>query len=128
VTEAISLAKKLNDMHALVLALYWAGHLAYFQDNPTEVECLASDLIELSTRQNFATWLPHAGILRGWARSASGDATQGISWIEKGIGAYRTTGAIVAMPYFLALKARALHLADRTSEALRIAPPKLLRQ
>ena len=116
--EAIALAKELNDMHALVLALYWAGHLAYFQDNPTEVERLASDLIELSTRQNFATWLPHADILRGWARSASGDTTQGISWIEKGIGDYRTTGAIVAMPYFLALKARALHLADRTSEAL----------
>jgi tetratricopeptide (TPR) repeat protein len=116
--EAIALAKELNDMHALVLALYWAGHLAYFQGDPTDVERLASDLIELSTRQNFATWLPHAGILRGWALSASGDAIQGISWIEEGIGDYRTTGAIVAMPYFLALKARALHQADRTSEAL----------
>jgi predicted ATPase len=69
------------------------------------VERLASDLIELSTRQNFATLLPHASILRGWARGASGDATQAISWIEKGIGDYQATGAIVAMPYFLALKA-----------------------
>ena len=31
---------------------------------------------------------------------------------------YRATGAILDLPYFLALKAEALHLADRTSEAL----------
>ena len=54
--QAVSLAKELNDMHALVLALYWAGHLAYFADNPAEVERLASDMMERSTRQNVATW------------------------------------------------------------------------
>jgi len=31
---------------------------------------------------------------------------------------YRVSGAIVGMPYFLALKAEALYLADRTYEAL----------
>jgi len=97
-------------MHALVHALYWAAHLAYFEDNPAEVERCASDLMERSTRQNFATWQPHARILRGWLRSASGDLTLGISWIEEGIEDYRATGAIVAIPFFLSLKARALHL------------------
>ena len=52
--EAISLAKELNDMHALAVALYCAAVLAHFERNPAEVERLASDLIELSTRQNFA--------------------------------------------------------------------------
>lgn len=42
----------------------------------------ASDLIELSTRQNFALWLPGGELLRGWARSASGDTAQGISRVE----------------------------------------------
>jgi len=106
----LRLRKKLNDMHALVHALYWAAHLAYFEDNPAEVERFASDLMERSTRQNFATWQPHARILRGWLRSASGDLTLGISWIEEGIEDYRATGAIVAIPFFLSLKARALHL------------------
>ena len=49
------------------------------------MERLASDLIELSTRQNFAHWLAVGEILRGWARSASGDTAEGISWIEDGI-------------------------------------------
>jgi predicted ATPase len=117
-TEAISLAKELNDMHGLAVALYFAGVLAHFEYNHAEVERLASDLIELSTRQTFATFLPVGAILRGWAHSASGDTAKGISWIEDGIRNHRANGSILTMPYLLALKAEALHLADRTSEAL----------
>ena len=79
---------------------------------------LASELIELSTRHNFAFWLARGAIYRGWARSASGDTAEGIAWIEQGIRDYRATGAVLGLPYFLGLKAEALHLADRTSEAL----------
>jgi predicted ATPase len=78
----------------------------------------ASELIEISTHQNFATWLPGGAILQGWARSAYGDTAEGISWIEHGISDYRATGRILDTPSFLALKAEALHLADRSSEAL----------
>ena len=55
--EAISLAKELNDMHALAVALFFGAVLGHFESNLAEVESLASDLIELSTRQNFARWL-----------------------------------------------------------------------
>jgi predicted ATPase len=82
------------------------------------VERLASDLIELSTCQTFASWLPGGVVLRGWARSASGKLAEGISYIEHGIQDYQATGAILRLPYFLALKAEALHFADRNSEAL----------
>jgi serine/threonine protein kinase len=116
--EAISLAKELNDMHALVMALWYAGCLSHFERNPAEVKRLASDALELSTRQNFATWLPGEAVLRGWARSASGETAEGIAWIENGIGDYRAIGSMLCMPYYLALKAEALHLADRNSEAL----------
>jgi serine/threonine protein kinase len=116
--EAISLAKELNDMHALARALWFAGHLAHFERNPVEVGRLASDLIELSTRQNFAFWLPGGKVLRGWARSASGDTAEGISWIEDGIEDTRASGVMLMVQYWLALKAEALHLAERTFEAL----------
>ena len=119
--EAISLAKELNDTHGLALALYFAAGLAHFERNPAEVERLASDLIALSTRHNFAYFLAGAAILRGWARSASGHAVQGISGIENGIENYQAHGwAIVTVPLWLALKAEALHLAYRTSEALEV--------
>ena len=116
--RAISLAKELNDTHALAAALLWETKLSHFERNPAKVARLASDLIELSTRQNFEFWLPAAEILRGWARSASGCAPEGIAWIEDAIRNYRATGAMLRMPYFLALKAEALHFADRIPEAL----------
>src|SRR5260370_11028469 len=116
--EAISLAKELNDTNALALALSWAAGLAYYERNPAQVNRLASDLIELSTRHNFAYWLALGAIYRGWARSASGDTAEGIPWIEQGIRDFRATGSVLALPSYLAQKAEALHLADRTSEAL----------
>ena len=118
--EAISLAKQLNDTHALALALWHAGWLACYERNPTEVERLASALIELATRHGaFPFWRAGAEVHRGWARNAAGDTAEGMSWIDEGIRDYRATAAAsLDMPYLLALKAEALHIADRTSEAL----------
>ena len=117
VTEAISLANELNDMPGLAVTLWHAAVFAYYDGNSAEVERFASDLIELSTR-HFAPWLPQGEVLRGWARSASGDADQGIAWIDDGIRDYRATGSILGEPFLLALKAEALFFADCTSEAL----------
>jgi serine/threonine protein kinase/predicted ATPase len=118
IAEAISHASELNDMHALAVALFWAAALGYWECNPEEVESRASDLIQLSTRQNFAFWLAAGAVFRGWARAARGDTAGGLSWIEEGIGAYRAIGSMWTVPYFLALKAEALNFAGRTSEAL----------
>ena len=63
-------------------------------------------------------WLAGGKVLRGWARSASGDTAEGISWIEEGIRDFRATGAINGVQGCLLLKAEALHLAHRTCEAL----------
>jgi tetratricopeptide (TPR) repeat protein len=116
--EAISLAQKLNDTNALALALNWAANVAYNERNPAEVDRLASDSIELSTRHNLGYFLTASAIHRGWARSASGNTMEGIRWIEKGIRDFRAAGTVLGMPGYLARKAEALHLADRTSEAL----------
>ena len=118
--EAISVAKELKDTHALALALHFAARQAFNERNPAEVERLASELVELSTRHNFVYWLAIGSIFRGWARSASGDTAEGIPWIEHGIRDFRANGTTLAVPFWLALKAEALHLADRTSEALEV--------
>jgi hypothetical protein len=116
--QAASLAKELNDTHALAVTLLWTVILRHLEGNPAEVARLASDLIEPSTRQNFPFWLPGGKIFRGWARSASGGTAEGIAWIEDGIRDYRATGAMLRMPYYLALKAEALYFVDRVSAAL----------
>jgi hypothetical protein len=85
-------------MHGLALALNRAANLSTCERNPAEVDRLASDLIELSTRHNFVFWLALGTIWRGWARSASGDTAEGIPWIEQGIRDLRATGAVLGLP------------------------------
>jgi serine/threonine protein kinase/tetratricopeptide (TPR) repeat protein len=120
IEEAICLAKQLKDMHGLAVVLSYGALLAHCERNVAEVERLASTLIELSTRHGFAHWLAIGEVLRGWARSATGNTAEGLSWIEGGIEDYRASGSMAWRAYFLSLKAEALHFADRSSEALEI--------
>ena len=116
--EAISTAKELKDSYALALALAFAAALAHLERDPAEVDRLASEMIELSTRHHFAHFLALGSIRRGWARSASGSTAEGIPGIEQGIKDLRATGSALDLAICHAQKAEALHLADRTSEAL----------
>jgi hypothetical protein len=83
IAEAISVARKLNDMHTLASALYSAAILCYYELKFADVERLASDLMELSTRHNFVYWLAWGVIFRGWARSASGETAEGIPGLSR---------------------------------------------
>jgi hypothetical protein len=117
--EGISIAKELKDTNALGLALTFAARLAYLERDPVAVDRLASELIGLSTRQNFVSFLAVGAIYRGWVLSDSGNTTEGIPRIEQGIRDLQATDNLLDLPFYLAGKAEALHLADRTSEALK---------
>ena len=116
-TEAIVLAKELNDLYGLANALFWAAVLAQMGRQALEAERLASELIELAIRQNFGKRRAPGEILREWARSLRGaNRTESIFCIEGGI---RAIGFTLVMPYYLALKAEALYVEGRFSEALK---------
>jgi hypothetical protein len=53
ITEAISLARELNDMGGLAAALNFAAMVAHYDWDTTDVERLASELIELTVRHSF---------------------------------------------------------------------------
>jgi len=116
--EALSLGKTLNDAHALAMTLILSGSLLHLENDPTGVERCAADLIEISTRHHFASWLATGEILHGWVRSVSGHAGAGVLQIEQGISDWRATGSTFCVPFWLAFKAEALYLANRISEAL----------
>jgi hypothetical protein len=115
--DALTLAKELNNNHGLASVLAHVLILGSLKRDAAEVDRVASDLTELSTRHLFAQWLAMGQLFRGWSRSVAGDTVQGTSWIESGIEGWRVTGTTLGIPLMLALKAEALYLADRTSEA-----------
>jgi serine/threonine protein kinase/predicted ATPase len=118
--EAVSLAKELNDMHVLTNAIVDSACLALYERNVSEVERLASNVIELSTQHNFSFWLAIGCILRGWASCSSGDIAEGIPLIEKGIREYHAPGSKLGLSFYLAVKAEALYFAHRTELALKV--------
>jgi tRNA A-37 threonylcarbamoyl transferase component Bud32/predicted ATPase len=118
IAEAISIAKELKDRNALAQALNFATLFAQLEGNVAEADRLAADLTELSTRDSLAYWLAPGAIFRGWARTMSGETAEGIASMEQGIRDYRAIGSVLAVPQYLALKAEALHLGNRTPEAL----------
>ena len=106
IEEAISLARELNDMHGLALALDIAASVACNQRNLTKAELYSSELIQLSTRHHFALWMAAGVIYRGWALSAAGKSAEGTLSIEQGIRDLRATGELNPAGDFLALKAK----------------------
>jgi serine/threonine protein kinase len=118
IEEMISQARELNDMHGLAVALDVAASVACDQRDLMKVELYSSELIELSTRYHFAFWMAAGVIYRGWALSAAGKSAEGILSIEQGIRDLRATGELDPAGDYLALKAEALYLADRSYEAL----------
>jgi serine/threonine protein kinase len=118
VAEAISLARKLNDMHGLAVALAYAARLAYYELDPEKMERVATELVELSRRYGFMQWLALGKILRGWTRGVSGKTAEGLLWIEEGLAEIRSTGTVLWMSYFFSLKAEILHLGNHAPEAL----------
>jgi hypothetical protein len=99
-------------MNSLAIALAWAIGLTANERNSAEVDRLSSDLIELSSRQNFVFWLAIGIVHRGWARSVSGNTGEGIAWIEQGIRDYRETGAVLAAKLLRRSKRRRHWLKD----------------
>jgi predicted ATPase len=116
--EALSIAKELKDRNALAQVLNFAALFAQLEGNLADVERLAAELTELSKRDSLAYWIAPGAIFGGWARSMSGETTEGIASIEQGIRDYRAIGSVLAVPQYMGFKAEALHLADRTPEAL----------
>jgi hypothetical protein len=96
-------------MSALTIALAWAATLAECERNPAEVDRLASELIEVSTRHHCGHWLLVGAIYRGWARSAAGKTVEGTAWIEQGVRLGKPTEQ-VEHPATVSRLTRSFHL------------------
>jgi serine/threonine protein kinase len=117
---AVSVAKALKDTQALVKAIYFSSMIAHFNGDVDSVNRLSSELLEISSKNNFLTWLPLGQAHRGWVTSRSGDTVKGLTSIDKAIIDYKNRGSILGLPYLLALKAEILHSANRPAEALEV--------
>jgi predicted ATPase len=72
----------------------------------------------LKVSRDFGFWRPVALVFRGWARAQDSEIAEGIAEIREGLIGFRSTGAGVGLPTFLALLAEANGRAGQPAEGL----------
>ena len=116
--EAIAEARRLSHPFSLAVALNYAAMLHLFRREGAETLSRAEESAAVSRQYDFAYYLPMAGILAGWARSAVGDTEAGLEQLRRGIEALKATGAELRLPFYHGLLAEACAAAGRTGEGL----------
>jgi predicted ATPase len=111
--EALTLAQELSHPFTLVFALNWAAIVHRFRREGEATQERAEAVIALSREHGFAQRLATGTILQGWAMAGRcpepveghGQGTEGITQMRQGLAAFRSTGAEIGRPHYLALLA-----------------------
>jgi predicted ATPase len=117
-SAAIVEAQRLAHPPSLALSLSLVALLLSFVGDDAALDERADQLVAVASEQGFPYRRVVGAIYRGWVKVKSGDVTEGMSILRRGLSAYRATGAGVSMPHHIALLARAYEIAGQNEEAV----------
>jgi TOMM system kinase/cyclase fusion protein len=116
--EGLTLARELAHPFSLAFALFFAALLHQCRQEWPLVQERVEAAIALAAEQGFAVWVALGTILRGWALAAQGQREEGVAQIRRGMDAYKATGGVSGLPYYLALLAVACAQVGQREEGL----------
>jgi class 3 adenylate cyclase/DNA-binding winged helix-turn-helix (wHTH) protein/predicted ATPase len=99
--EALTLARELAHPFSLCYGLMFTAVLHHVRREAGVVQERAEALIAHASDQGFAQWRAQGTMLCGWARATQGRVTEGFEQLQQGLEAYRRTGAVLGLPYYL---------------------------
>jgi predicted ATPase len=120
-SAAIAEARRLAHPLSLAVTLGVGAILLSLVGDDAALGERADQLVAMATEQGFLQWRAHGTILRGWVKVKNGDVTEGTSLLRSGSSAYRSTGAEIWMPHFIALLARACEIAGQVEGGLTLS-------
>ena len=116
--QALALATELDHPFSMAFALNFVAQLHQFRREAQATQRQAEAAISLCAEQGFDFYQAMGSCLRGWALFAQGQATEGIAQLRQGVAAWKATGAVVLMTYYLALLAEMLGQTGQTETGL----------
>ncbi|WP_427307284.1 AAA family ATPase [Cupriavidus sp. H39] len=116
--EALALARPPSHPSDSADALIAAAQVGLFRGEVQQAHDLAQALVALATDYGLPYGLACGTILSGCALAAGGQAETGIDLMQKGLRAYRETGAELLRTLFLALLAEACARAGQVDAGL----------
>jgi predicted ATPase len=115
---AVEEGHKNGHAFSLAQALSGACQVDWATRSSQELLARADALITVSDEHGFAFHRAVGTFYRGWALAGSGQTGQGIALLEAGVAAYRATGAVMEVPFFLILLADAEGMANELEKGL----------
>jgi hypothetical protein len=115
---AVEEAHKLGRAFNVAIALSGACWVDWATGSREELLARADALIAVSDEHGIPYHSAFGTIYRGWALAGSTQTAEGIALLEAGLTAYRATGAVMLVPFFLALLAEAEGMAKQRDEGL----------
>ena len=118
--EAVQRAEAISHPHTLVYTLCHArGMMDVFRRRSEDTQRYAGVVMALCSEHEFPFWAAGGQILSGWATTCRGEIEAGVDELNRGLAAWRRTGARLWLPIFLALEAEGHAKAGRSDAALR---------
>jgi class 3 adenylate cyclase/tetratricopeptide (TPR) repeat protein len=118
-SRAMDLAKKSGDPYAMAMALHFKGNLYWCLKAPRQVEIVAERLFSVSQQHGLSYASDLARVLLGWSKSQLGHGTEGVELINQALAGFASSGAKVAITYFLTLLSEAQARAGDVGAAVR---------
>ena len=125
---ACELAERLDSPWGRAFAWAWLLLELQLRGDTAELYRRAGDLHRLSAEHGFSVWVAWGTFFEGWVARARPNDAHGITLMERGLDAWRDTGARILEPYLLALLSELCLRAGRIEAASeRLAPASCAR-
>jgi predicted ATPase len=104
---AVTLAQQSAHLFSLGFILSFAATFHQMRREVRPAQAYAEAAISLATDQGFPYWRALGSMLRWWVLAQQGQAREGLAQLHEGLKAFRTMGAELWRPYWLAFLAEA---------------------
>jgi tetratricopeptide (TPR) repeat protein len=119
IQEAVGIARELSEPHSLAHALASAALVHQLRGERRLAEQHADAISAISDEHGLVLYQAMARVVRGWSHIGRGDDAEAAEEIRQGMAAWRSTGADLMCPHYLALLTEALPPAS-DDQALRV--------
>ena len=115
--ELLELARSLNHPFSLAYALHHSSWLHQQCRLGVQTQVAGEELMEVALEQGFLFWHATGTLYAASGLLLQGRIERGLALLQKGLQAYRGTGAKLGLPYYLSMLADACLQSGRFTEA-----------
>jgi serine phosphatase RsbU (regulator of sigma subunit) len=117
--EALELARSIRHPFSLEYALHHTGWLHQHCRLGAQAEAAGKEQMRVATDQGFDFWHASGTLYFAAGLLLGGQLEQGLRLFQDGLAAYRATGAVLGLPYYLSILGEAFTKAGRFDDARR---------